>query len=261
MLNAGDNTKGIIDLSYGCTVAEAGALNLDGVNIENQSSATGVPSIYTGSCHIDGGVWTGRIMSDIAGPVLSGKAYGIHGTFVAYSILLGSGSWLDNSTIFAAGPTILYTGSAPAISGSTITGSFGTTTAMILAQAAGIGPEQQFSLCAYNNLGLCVTVGTGPYGSGGYAAEIVQGFIDMSNGGHIVWQDRGNATLTSGVKTVNLAGTYVEDPDCGFQWTGSGTLTGQVKVTYNLGASPQTVTFTSSVLTDTAVLHYSCKGV
>jgi hypothetical protein len=69
--------------------------------------------------------------------------------------------------------------------------------------------------------------------------------------------DQGSCTMTAGkCSAQTLSRTYNVAPNCIVTWTGSGTLTGQVKVP----STTTTVTPASSVSTDTAVVNWVCFG-
>jgi hypothetical protein len=72
----------------------------------------------------------------------------------------------------------------------------------------------------------------------------------------------GTCTMVSGVcPTYNFLGVYNPAPKCTASWTGAGTLTaalGGVTVTTAVG-TPDTLIISSKVLTDTAVMNWSCS--
>jgi hypothetical protein len=69
--------------------------------------------------------------------------------------------------------------------------------------------------------------------------------------------DQGSCTMTAGTCSAqSLSRTYTVAPNCIATWTGSGTLTGLVKVS----STTTTVTPASTVSTDTAVVNWVCFG-
>jgi hypothetical protein len=69
---------------------------------------------------------------------------------------------------------------------------------------------------------------------------------------------QGSCTMSSGACSAQTLGhTYNSAPVCTLTWTGTGTLTGILKVP---GTTTTTVTPTSSVNTDTAQVNFTCVG-
>jgi hypothetical protein len=82
--------------------------------------------------------------------------------------------------------------------------------------------------------------------------------LDAGTGNSKNWSDQGSCTMTAGACAAQTlgSGTYSTAPLCTLTWTGTGTLTGILKV----ASTATTVTPTSSVGTDTAVVNYQCWG-
>ena len=77
--------------------------------------------------------------------------------------------------------------------------------------------------------------------------------------GRLKLADQGQCTMTLGACAVpiDLSTTYTNAPQCFAQWTGTGTLTGTVKVT---ATTTQITSLSSSVTTDTAEMNWVCFG-
>lgn len=94
--------------------------------------------------------------------------------------------------------------------------------------------------------------GTNPinfYSSGG---------LDISNGiGGLTLKDEGSCTMSAGAcPSQTLGHSYTVGPYCIGNWTGSGTFTGVLK----FPTTASTVTPTSTINTDTAVISWVCFG-
>jgi hypothetical protein len=117
---------------------------------------------------------------------------------------------------------------------------------------------------AASNITLPVGGGTTVYTDGlNYFTSSTQaGLLNGSAGSitnRVKISDQGSCTMAAGACTVPiaLASTYSAAPQCFATWTGTGTLTGFVKVT---SSTTQITALTSSVGTDTAQVNWICFG-
>lgn len=264
MLNEGDNTHGIIDLSYACSAAEGNTLHIDGVRTENQSRAKGVTALSTGKCYVINGHIFADLLTDPAGTALSGNFQNMFIDSDSATVLLAPGTVLAGSMADTLSNQLWSNCKAcasPNLSGSTVTGRWQSTDSALSSLTGNSG---YFTLCA-NHSGTvnCLHAGMGPIGGGGSPAMAVSGVLDMTqgSGGRFRMLDSGWLTVSGGATTITLHQGYNNSPLCQVWWASVGNHTGVLEEEdpYHPAAGA-TIPVKSTVATDSGKAGYACLG-
>lgn len=122
---------------------------------------------------------------------------------------------------------------------------FGSDANALISRLAGAQPRLQF-------------VANQASTTGGLLQIFADGRVGFGAANRFQVVDQGLCTMAAGAcSTQTFGSTYLQNPVCLGNWTGTGTLTGILKL--NSGAL-SSVTITSSVGTDTAQIAWACFG-
>lgn len=218
-----DGTHGIIDMSYSCLHSEQTALNFLNLNIENQSSATGVPVVYTGTCQGTGGHWTGRMTTDADGALVKGKVMNVGGSIIGPGTFLAAGSSFIGST---DGFSLISSPTSNLYSSSDFTGSISGTTLTVTAQTDGYLEVGQAVNGAGITAGTTITaLGTGT--TGGVGTYTVNNSQTVAS----------ETMASTAVGTISLYGSKISIGYSQIQGMGLGTLAQMLSTSMSVGQS------------------------
>jgi hypothetical protein len=264
MVGAGNNSHGIIDFSY---ATGNSTVFMYGIRTENQSSATGVCAINMGGGLLSG-IIEASLYSDNAGPVFCGNG----GTTSILANLSGfiqiantssifSNIQVNNSYLTLASGGNATLGTPIYVAGSRIALR---TSASLSSMISGILANGTYGV--FSNGELCTLSGSWEATCERFAgtssqALRVEGRLDLGDyGGHLFLADQGECTMSSGSCGIIYLTANQSNISCFANWTGTGTLTGILKVAPPSGDAGTYIIISSSVGTDTAQVVWGCFG-